>query len=445
MKLKLILLSITLLLFLSCSKELDISEFSDDFDNYTTELKIEAIILPSDNTAIVRVDRSILINETELYNCVDDDGDWNPLEDDVGSDGIDSNEPGAFVAQPDSDGTEGNGQPDCGEPHVDEYDEILPQIHIYEEGIDSCIVEITRNNSNTPCTFEFNETAGDFFYSDDKQKIAEDMDNIETVVYGAYVPSESDACDSFDWQDDESEYALSISCTSFPEYGIITSKEPIQISKPVIFYNKEDYELIKICDDYACLEGYDYETDFDTLYFAENAPDENAPEQYIYYSSLLESSYYQIAQYHLDKTSGEYKITYEHADQATNIENVWGNICLMTEKVMTQIFDGNNDDIDFEANISKYELFTFNESFTNYYFFDLLNIHDPVRTNLRDGNGDPVMGTFGALASNEIILRIIDCEKFESIEGCNYNSHQVCEWDSNIAKCGFKVSPPPQP
>ena len=73
-----------------------------------------------------------------------------------------------------------------------------------------------------------------------------------------------------------------------------------------------------------------------------------------------------------------------------------------------QIFDGNNDDI-YEADISKYELFTFNESFTNYYFFDMLDLRDPVRTNLRDENGNPVMGTFGALASNEIILRIIDC------------------------------------
>jgi hypothetical protein len=439
MKFKIILLSISLLLFPSCSKELDISEFSDDFNNYTTELKIEAVILPTENTAIVRVDRSVLINETELYNCVDDDGDWD-IEDDVGSDGIDSIEEGIPV---DSNGTEGNGQPDCGEPHVDEYDEILPQIHIYEQGIDSCIVEITHSETNSSCTFNFNETAGNFFYTDDKQKIAEDMDNIETVFYGAYVPS--DACDGFDWKDDEGEYELSISCTSFPEYGNITSKEPIQIARPVIFYNKEDYELIKKCDNYACLENYDYETISDTLYFAEDAPDENAPEQYIYYSSLLESSYYQVAQYHLDKTSGEYKITHEHPDQATDIENVWGNICLMTEKVMTQIFDGNNDEIDFEANISKYELFTFNESFTNYYFFDLLDILDPVRTNLRDGNGNPMMGTFGALTSNEIILRIIDCSQFETEENCSgTDAHQVCEWNTSNAKCGIKNSGPPQ-
>ncbi len=69
----------------------------------------------------------------------------------------------------------------------------------------------------------------------------------------------------------------------------------------------------------------------------------------------------------------------------------------MAEKVLTYVVDRNDDDID-DEDISKYELFTFNESFTNYYFFDLLDILDPVRTNLRDGSGNPVIGyTFGAL------------------------------------------------
>jgi len=430
MKFKIILLSITLLLFLSCSKELDISEFSDDFDNYTTELKIEAIILPTENTAIVRIDRSFQLDDNLPYNCIDDDGDWDPLSDDVGSDGINSVEEGIPI---DTDGSEGNGQPDCGEPHVDEYDEILPQIHVYEEGVDSCIVQITHIDSAT-CIFQFSEVAGDFFYTDGKHTHAATMADIETATYGAYEPG--DNCNGFNWQDYDGEYTFSVSCTAFPDYVEITSKEPIQISKPIIFYDKTDHENIKTCHTHDCLGEFSIS---DTVYFAEHAPD-----QYIYYASLLESSYYQAVQYHLDKTSGEFKITHEHPDQATDIENIWGNICLMAEKIVTQIFDGDDDGID-EADISKYELFTFNESFTNYYFFDLLNIHDPVRTNLRDGNGDPVMGTFGALASNEIILRIIDCEKFESIEGCNYNSHQVCEWDSNIAKCGFKVSPPPQP
>ena len=105
---------IGLVFLFNCTKELDISEFSDDFNNYSPELRIEALILPGDNTAIVRIDRSVLINDTEVYNCRDDDfgeisqdscntiggiwhgtiedliadcGDWDPLLHDFGIDG----------------------------------------------------------------------------------------------------------------------------------------------------------------------------------------------------------------------------------------------------------------------------------------------------------------------------------------------------------------------
>ena len=47
---------IILFLFSSCMKELDITEFSNDYINYTPELRIEALILPTENTAIIRID-----------------------------------------------------------------------------------------------------------------------------------------------------------------------------------------------------------------------------------------------------------------------------------------------------------------------------------------------------------------------------------------------------
>ena len=457
MKFKFILLSIAALLFLSCSEELDISEFSGDFSGYEPELRIEAIILPTDSSAIVRIDRSILIDEAELYNCIDDDGDWEVsyyycaddaalfesksecnsdcieecvfhLNDDLGTDGIDSNEPSGFVTQPDSDGSEGNGQPDCGEPHVDEYDEILPQIHVQD-----CDVQIVRNETDI-CNFIFDSLAADFFYTEGKHTHAPTMEDIGKVQYGAYVPGED--CDT-DWRDFEGEYTFSAFCPSFSEFDTIRSKEPIRLSRPVIFYMESDHENMKSCDSHEdsheCL--IQNSTISDTVYFAEHAP-----EQYLYYSSLLESSYYQAVQYHLDKDSLEYKITHEHPDQATDIENIWGNICLMKEKIITQIFDGNDDGID-EADISKYEIFTFSESFTNYYFFDMLDIRDPVRTNLRDqnGEGNPVMGTFGSMTSNEINLRIIDCEQFEGETECNENSKDVCQWFPDREACDFKI------
>ena len=58
---------------LACQKDLDITEFSSDFSDYTPELRIEALILPADSTAIIRIDKSFLITDTKLYDCRDND------------------------------------------------------------------------------------------------------------------------------------------------------------------------------------------------------------------------------------------------------------------------------------------------------------------------------------------------------------------------------------
>ncbi len=128
-------------ILLGCRQELDIADFSDDFSYYEPELRIEALILPHDSTAIVRIDKSFLINDTELYDCRDNDfgyisedschtidgafwhgdendmaadcGDWNPFIHDLGSDGTestDNNSDGDYRdfgdISPDEDGTE---------------------------------------------------------------------------------------------------------------------------------------------------------------------------------------------------------------------------------------------------------------------------------------------------------------------------------------------------
>ena len=63
---------LSLLLF-SCKKELNIADFSFNYAGYEPELRIEALILPHDSTAIVRIDKSYLINDMELYDCRDND------------------------------------------------------------------------------------------------------------------------------------------------------------------------------------------------------------------------------------------------------------------------------------------------------------------------------------------------------------------------------------
>ena len=70
---KILLIIVGLLSSYSCEKELSITEFSDDFSNYEPELRIEALILPIENTAIVRVDKSYTLMDTTLYDCIDND------------------------------------------------------------------------------------------------------------------------------------------------------------------------------------------------------------------------------------------------------------------------------------------------------------------------------------------------------------------------------------
>ena len=203
---KILLIIVGLLSNYSCEKELSITEFSDDFSNYEPELKIEALILPTENTAIVRIDKSYTLMDTTLYDCIDNDfsidgeitldscntkngfwhgdenstlahcGDWNFLIHDVGIDG-EIGDPtdddgdcgncnyGDTICQEnclneDSIG-ENNGVPDCNEPNVDNYNELLPNIH--EDG---CIISMTKINSNGAeeiCNFVFDPLAGEFF------------------------------------------------------------------------------------------------------------------------------------------------------------------------------------------------------------------------------------------------------------------------------------------
>ena len=266
-----------LFILLGCRQELDISEFSFNFSSYVPELRIEALIIPHDSTAIVRIDKSFLINDTELYDCRDNDfgyisedscqtidgafwhgdendlaadcGDWNPFIHDLGSDGTestDNNSDGDYRdfgdIAPDEDGTENNGIPDCDEPNVDSYTEILPSIHD-----STCTVSMMKTNidgaEEDTCNFYFEDDAGYFFnnmYTGDKSNPI--FDNIEIVTYGAYIPDSN--CGQDYWNDYSAEYKFYADCNA-SEFGIIESEESITISKPVVFISENDVENIK--------------------------------------------------------------------------------------------------------------------------------------------------------------------------------------------------------
>ena len=477
---------------LACKKDLDITEFSSDFESYKPELRIEALILPGDSTAIVRIDKSFLITDTELYDCRDNDfgeisldscntiegiwhgkesidiiadcGNWNPFLHDIGSDGkmsIDENGDGKYKGSediaPDDDGTENNGSPDCGEPNVDNYAEILPGVHN-----SLCDVYINKISDNLPddiCNFHFEENAGQFLnYMYTGDNYSPIFDNLESVTYGGYRPDKY--CNDGFWSDYDAQYELNCDCSG-SGFGIIESKEPIILSKPVVFFNVQDSLSIIECSDHSCLKNTTSllnGTEYDSLYFGRYSA-----ESYINYASISPNVTFQTIQYMYDKQNDEFKYLDGHGHPAVGTEmfHIVNAVCVMRWKIISDYYDGvgngewdegelfadenyNNtwdnaeDFIDLgddslDVNTYYYEIFTFSESYKNYYYYNL-SLDDPERTNLRDQNGNPVMGAFGSMTSEKINYRIINCTEF-NIADCENNdlTHSVCEWREYIS------------
>ena len=73
---KLYLMVLISVLLFSCEKTLDIGGFSDEFGNYQSELKIEGLLKPDKpEESIIRIIKSVVITDNQLYNNIDDDGD----------------------------------------------------------------------------------------------------------------------------------------------------------------------------------------------------------------------------------------------------------------------------------------------------------------------------------------------------------------------------------
>jgi len=125
----------------NCDKEMLLTDFTDYEFDYQPELRIEAFLNTEfPERTVVRIDYSMSVTDTSIFNGRDDDGDWmpfedenknsrwdagEPLNDDLGEDGM-PGEIDGFI-QPDE--GEGDGLPTVGEPHIDELDEIIPQLH----------------------------------------------------------------------------------------------------------------------------------------------------------------------------------------------------------------------------------------------------------------------------------------------------------------------------
>jgi hypothetical protein len=171
-----------------CTQELSIADFSDDFSSYTTELRIEAILNPTDfMNSIVRVDKTILVTDTTLFNGLDDNGNWVGYTDENGNRKWDEDEPlNDDIGVSTVGGTikgRGNGIPDKGEPHVDDYAEILPIIH---DSTMTSIILIEQSSGNLIAEFEWRSKASTIEEFRRRDRI--DSKPIEVSTYGCYKP-----------------------------------------------------------------------------------------------------------------------------------------------------------------------------------------------------------------------------------------------------------------
>ncbi|MFC1527557.1 hypothetical protein ACFL5D_02280 [Candidatus Neomarinimicrobiota bacterium] len=179
---KIIIILLFIVLY-GCTKELSIADFSDDFNSYKSELRIEAILNSTDfMSTVVRIDKTFLVTDTSLFNGIDDNGDWVAYTDENENGKWDKGEPlnddiGGY------DGGEGNGIPDAGEPHVDDYIEILPLVH------DSTMISIElaeKSTGNIIAEFEWNNNAGTIEYL--KYGKNDGEESVEFYNYGGYIP-----------------------------------------------------------------------------------------------------------------------------------------------------------------------------------------------------------------------------------------------------------------
>jgi hypothetical protein len=407
------------------------------------------------------------------------------VTDDVGEDGkqaYDSNNDGdyddrGFGGDIAPDEGEGDGVPGCNELNVDEYNEILPEIHLSN----FCTVNIKHGED--VCEFIFSETGGMFF---DENKPGFDVEDIEAVSYGAWIPDPLN-CD-IDFNHYDTEYNFSCECTEgsgYESYGEITAVDTLV--RPIIFYDKEEYldyngngfwdkdlyENFSDCNEeqticfgdsswidnlgngiwdkgepyedenqngswgrlevlkdinlngvydndeskidscayenniYECIEEFNS----DSLYYfySEDIFDlsQKNNDAKINYASLFATIKYQAVQYIYDEENDRYVYYHGHRDGGTNSGNYFINnsICLMSEKVVAEKYPPYTG-----ADKFKYDIYTFSKGYENYYFFIQLDLSDPERTNLRDKNGNPVMGAFGAMTSRTKYFEIIQKE-----------------------------------
>jgi len=131
------------LISISCKKELDITEFKDDFGNYKSELKIEGVLQQDKpGNSIIRIIRTGVVTERGAHNNIDDDGDG----------------------------------------RIDEFNEVLPYLQD-----STATVKVHNLNSGEEIEFEYVSEADSVWHWDEEDDEG-NQNTAEMVTYGAYKP-----------------------------------------------------------------------------------------------------------------------------------------------------------------------------------------------------------------------------------------------------------------
>ncbi len=340
--LRICLAALLLVAALSCERELEVADFRDDFGNYQPELKIEGL-LDYDNPE----DSIIRIIRTEAIT-----------ESDV-FDGIDND----------------------GDAEIDEFDETLPLIQDT-----TATVTVTNLNSGEAYEFQYVTLAEELFY----REFHEDSHGVgQTRVFGdgGYTPKSADGfqVELF------AQYRLEIYSEAFDQAitGVTTVYPPV--------------EFIDI-DTLSTLDGGRITLNRDV-------------EKTIYWRSDLEvTSYFVtvVTVFELDNAFLEEELFFEDPQLHENerfVESV-DSFSLSRDNDLTEQHGVSIGKESFfvgrEANAGKTLSIIVEGLSPEYgrYIFSALPLNDAQRSNLRDQDGKPVMGAFGATASNTIQVAI---------------------------------------
>jgi hypothetical protein len=171
---------------------------------------------------------------------------------------------------------------------------------------------------------------------------------------------------------------------------------------------------------------------------------------------------FQVVQYLFDRENNEYKYYHGHPGFSPT-EFQFNDVAISEETIVTEFYDGEgngewddeeiyaDENSDGQWNIGEYfidsadgfplvdtyyyEVFTFSDSYSSYYFNDQLYLDDVERTNLRDEGGNPVLGAFGSMTSAKNYFRIIDCTTQMEKSSCEdlEITKSVCVWRENVS------------